>query len=112
MNRVADFRYRVPVRPHLCESVCICGSNFLLTAAARLLIDMIAKEWNHGCTQMHHVADRSVGNPMDFETWLAEIEQQTEPEARCLQIIDALRGMHAVQCFHRLQFNHNRALDQ
>ena len=79
------------------------------------LIDMIAKEGTtdeHRCTQMCRAARRSVGDPPDLEARPAEIKQQAEPEARCLQIIDALRRMDAVQCFHRLELNHDLALDQ
>jgi hypothetical protein len=75
-------------RLYLCESVCIRGSNFLVTAAAAaVLIGMLAKEWNHRCTQMRRAACSSVGNSLDFQARLAEIEQETKPEPRCLQVV-------------------------
>jgi len=52
-----------------------------------------------------------VDNTMDFEVRLAEVQQQTQMQAGCFQIVYALRGMRRVECLAGLQFDDDRFLN-
>ena len=49
---------------------------------------------------------------LDFDAGLAKIEQQTQVQAGCLQIIDALGHVRFVERANRFQFNHDGIVSQ
>jgi hypothetical protein len=55
-------------------------------------------------------ASNAIGHPVDFDAWLTKIEQPAQ--ATRLAVIDALRGVYAIQRLHCLQFNDDGVLDQ
>jgi len=53
----------------------------------------------------------SVGDKLNFEVRLAEIESLADAKTGRLWIADGLRGVRAVRPRHRLQFRYDGALD-
>jgi hypothetical protein len=66
----------------------------------------------HRCTLMDRAASKAVGKSVDFDAQPTEIEQQAQAKATSLEVIDALRGVYAIQRAHCLQVNDDNALDQ
>ena len=50
--------------------------------------------------------------PPYLQSWSAEIQQQAKRQPRRPKVIQALRHMHRVECFDRLQLNDHRVLNQ
>ena len=67
-----------------------------------------ARRW----TQIYRAASKTVGKTLDLEAGLAEVEQQTEPQAGHREVVDALGGVSAVQRLNRFQFDDDSLLDQ
>jgi len=85
---------------------------------ARILTQISADA--RGCTQMERNASQAVDHALDFQASPAEVEQQAELPAGCLEIVDALhptpgsraRGhVRVIQCFDGLQFDQQHVLD-
>ncbi len=62
--------------------------------------------------QMQRNGSQAVRHALDLQAWLAEMEQQAEMQPGCFEVIDTLGAVRLVQCFHGLQLDQKRILDQ
>ena len=67
---------------------------------------------NHRCTQMHRAASGSVLESPYLQPRLGKIEQQANPRASRLEVVDTLRRMLLAQRPSQLQSRHDLALLQ
>jgi len=61
---------------------------------------------------MERNRSQAVRHALDLQARLAEIEQQAEMQAGCFEVIDTLGAVRLVQCFHGLQLDQKRIVDQ
>jgi len=61
---------------------------------------------------MYRTSSKAVGKTLNFESGPAEVEQQAEAQSGCLQVVDALGGVSAVQRLDGFQFDDDGLLDQ
>ena len=61
---------------------------------------------------MHTDRSSSKRDPSNLDTGLAEVEQQAEPQAGYLEIVQALRQVHVVDDASVLQFDEHERFDE
>ena len=53
------------------------------------------------------IRSQLVDDALDLDSRLAEIEQQAQLQSGRFQVVEALRHMHVIESFDRLQFDKN-----
>ena len=64
-----------------------------------------------GWTQMNRADSKFVGNALDLQARLREVQQQAQMQAGRFQVVYALRGARGVQRLAGFQFDDDRSLD-